>query len=203
MPPDSRLVRRAPHRSWGSRHFIHRLLPARRRRVPPLPVAILLLFGFWVALSGEFDAFHLGLGGLAATGVALGSRRLFRLPPPPMPAEQFIPCVLRVHRFAAYAGWLVLQIFRSATSVARLVLHPRMPLRPRIVRIEDALPHDAARLTLAHSITLTPGTVTLDCDAEGMVIHAIDEPAAASLGTTGGDMAERVRGLFAAPRPVP
>lgn len=161
-------------------------------------IGALPLFAFWVALSGEPDLFHLALGLVTAMAVAAATRRLFQLPPRPIPPKDLLRAPLHLHRFVAYGAWLAVQIFRSALDVALLVLHPRLPVRPRMVRIEDRLPHRVARLTLAHSITLTPGTVTIGCDDEAMVVHAIDEPSAAALEANGGRMAEGVRRLFAA-----
>ncbi|MDE2660609.1 MAG: Na+/H+ antiporter subunit E [Acidobacteriota bacterium] len=169
-----------------------------RRRVLPVAVAAGLLFVFWVALSGKLDAFHLSLGLLTAVAVTLATHGLYRAPPQPMPADEFGRVPLRWRHFLTYAVWLLWQIFRSAIHVAKLILHPRLPIAPRMVRIADDLPHPVARLTLAHSITLTPGTVTVDCDDEGMLVHAIDPESAASLGGDGGPMADRVRGVFGA-----
>lgn len=158
-----------------------------------------LLFAFWIALSGKLDAFHVSLGLITAAAVALATGKLFRAPPQPMPADEFGRAPLRWRHFLTYSVWLLWQIFRSAIQVAKLILHPRLPIAPRMVRIADDLPHPIARLTLAHSITLTPGTVTVDCDDDGMVVHAIDPESAASLGSDGGPMANRVRAVFGAP----
>lgn len=158
-----------------------------------------LLFAFWIALSGKLDAFHVSLGLITAAAVALATGKLFRAPPQPMPADEFGRAPLRWRHFLTYSVWLLWQIFRSAIQVAKLILHPRLPIAPRMVRIADDLPHPIARLTLAHSITLTPGTVTVDCDDDGMVVHAIDPESAASLGSDGGPMADRVRAVFGAP----
>lgn len=170
-----------------------------RRPVLPVVVATGLLFGFWVALSGKLDAFHLSLGLITAVAVALATGKLYRASPRPMPADEFGRAPLRWRHFLTYSIWLLWQIFRSAIQVAKLILHPRLPIAPRMVRIADDLPHPIARLTLAHSITLTPGTVTVDCDEEGMLVHAIDPEAAAGLGSDGGPMADRVRAVFGAP----
>ena len=164
-----------------------------------MAVAAGLLFGFWVALSGKLDAFHLSLGLMTAVAVTLATRRLYGAHPQPMPADEFGRAPLRWRHFLTYGVWLLWQIFRSAIQVAKLILHPRLPIAPRMVRIADDLPHPVARLTLAHSITLTPGTVTVDCDNEGMVVHAIDPESTANLGSDGGPMADRVRAVFGAP----
>lgn len=165
----------------------------------PQIVTAAALFGLWIALSQKLDAFHLSLGLITAVAVALATGRLYRARPQPMPADEFVRILLRWRHFLIYSVWLLWQIFRSAIQVAKLILHPRLPIAPRMVRIADDLPHPIARLTLAHSITLTPGTVTVDCDDEGMVVHAIDPESAAALGSDGGPMADRVRAVFGAP----
>lgn len=169
-----------------------------RTRIRGLALPTAALFGFWVVLSGKLDLFHLGVGLLTATSVSLATRPL-----------QFHSTTgrerggagLRAHRAPGYLLWLAGQILGSAVDVARLVLDPRLPISPRLVRIEDELPHPLARLALAHSITLTPGTVTIDCDPDGMVIHAIDKERAESLRQGDGSMAERIGRLFASEAP--
>lgn len=164
----------------------------------PAVITAVFLFGLWVALSGKLDGFHLALGLISATAVAFATRGLYRSSPRPMPADEFARAPLKWHHFLAYWLWLVVQIFRAAIDVARVVLSPRLPIAPRVVRVADDLPHPIARVTLAHSITLTPGTVTIDCDDGGLEVHALDEAAAASVDGDGGRIARRVRRLFAA-----
>ncbi len=162
----------------------------------PLAAAALPLFAFWVLLSGKLDAFHLGIGLLTAILVAAATQRVYALPPASMPRKDFARAALRIHRPVGYLAWLLVEIFRSAVHVTRIVLDPRLPIRPTVVRIEDGLPHPVARLTLAHSITLTPGTVTIDCDERDMTVHALDARSAAGVGRDGGAIARRVRRLY-------
>ena len=154
------------------------------------------LFGFFMLLSGKTDALHLILGAVAAVSAALFTQRLYRVRPIPLPTADFLRIPRRLHHFVGYALWLLGKIFVSAFAVARVVLHPQLPIRPRLVRIADNLPHPVARLTLAHSITLTPGTVTLECDDQEMVVHALDRRSAAGLRPAGGAIADRVRRLY-------
>lgn len=175
--------------------------PGGGRRAASVLVAALPLFGFWLLLSGKTDLFHLALGAAAALAIAWGTAGLYRLRPAPLPTADFLRIPLHLPLLLAYAGWLVGAIFRGAFAVARVVLHPRLPIRPGIVRIEDRLPHPVARVTLAHSITLTPGTVTLECSGQDMVVHTLDEDAGAGLGADGGAMAARIRRLSRALAP--
>lgn len=62
----------------------------------------------------------------------------------------------------AYIGVLFWEIIKANVDVAYRVLHPRIPIRPGIVVIRTSLKSNVAKLILANSITLTPGTFTLD-----------------------------------------
>lgn len=168
---------------------------------PPAAVVVLAfvaLLAFWIVLSGKFDALHLIPGIAAAAATAWFAGRLLELPPRPAPGEEIVRLPRRAAALAGYGIWLAVQVVHSALRVARLVLDPRMPISPSVTRIEDRLPHPLARLILAHSITLTPGTVTLDADAEGLTIHSLDRDSAAGVRPDGGPTAARVRRLFRA-----
>lgn len=163
---------------------------------PPLLTAV-ALFGLWVALSQRLDAFHLALGVVSAGVIAYATRRLYRSSPRPMPPDEFARIPLKWRHLLGYCGWLAVQILRAATDVAVVVLRRRLLIAPVIVRIRDGLPHPVARLTLAHSITLTPGTLTIDCHDESMDIHLLDDATARTFAGDGGPIARRVRRLFA------
>jgi multicomponent Na+:H+ antiporter subunit E len=101
---------------------------------------------------------------------------------------------VRWGRVLKYGAWLAWEVVVSAVQVASVVLHPKMPIAPRLLRFQASLPHTLARLTLANSITLTPGTVTLEVDADEFVVHALTPASAAGLDA--GRMQARVAGLF-------
>ena len=168
-----------------------------RTSIRPQIVAAVALFGLWIALSQKLDAFHLALGLISAAVIAFATRGLYRSSPRPMPPEEFTRIPLKWLHVVGYCGWLAVQIIRAATDVALVVLRPRLPIAPAVVRIQDDLPHPIARLTLAHSITLTPGTLTLDCDDEGLDIHLLDDTTAPAFAGDGGPIARRVRRLYA------
>ena len=163
---------------------------------PPVFMAA-ALFGLWILLSQKFDAFHLAAGLVTACIIAFATRGLYRSAPQPMSPEEFVRIPLKWRHFLGYGGWLALEILRAATEVAFIVLRRRLFVAPLIVRLRDGLPHPAARLTLAHSITLTPGTLTVDCDDEHLDIHLLDEATARMFAGDGGPITRRVRRLFA------
>ena len=141
----------------------------------------LMLFTFWIILSGKFDAFHLGIGAASAVCIALGTRRLLLLAPAIGPAQTHPVDAMPWFRLLLYVPWLIWQIVLSSLLVAVIVVHPKMPIQPRLVRFRTRLPHDLARMTLATSITLTPGTVTLDVQGDEFLVHALTAKSAQAL----------------------
>ncbi len=178
---------------------------APRRQVPhQLGFSLLLallLFALWIVLSGRLDGVHLMTGAAAALAIAFGTRRLLLLPPAigasmghPLGDVPWLGALF-------YLPWLAGGIFVAGLQVAYVVLHPRLPVTPKLVRFRADLPHTLARLTLANSITLTPGTVTLDVEGDEFLVHALTADAARSIEE--GSMHDRVAALFAAPPPGP
>jgi len=66
------------------------------------------------------------------------------------------------------------EIIKSNIDVAYRVIHPKMPIKPGIVIIKTGLKQDIAKMLLANSITLTPGTFTLDIIDDMLLIHWIN-----------------------------
>lgn len=151
-----------------------------------LIVVFLACFILWLALSGSTALLHLTLGAAAAALVAwmnrgdeLLSEGLWRL-----------PGMLR------YAPWLFTEIVKANLQVARLILDPRLPIDPVIVTFDTVLTSPLARTTFANSITLTPGTITLDIDGPSFTVHAITE---AMSDLSGSEMERRVAAVFGEP----
>lgn len=144
----------------------------------------IVLAAFWLGLSGHFDAIHLTWGLVAVTLVstitALSPRHC-----DPVPVE-----TARVFRLLGYVPWLFWQIVLSNWDVALRVLGVR-PVDPSLFRFHPELESDFGRVAMANSITLTPGTVTVEIEENGdFLVHAIAPPAVEGL--LSGAMAERV-----------
>jgi len=179
------------------------LVPTRslgRRVLAAVPFS-LVLFVFWLVLSPKRDLFHLSLGALTAGIVALLSGWLVEQPPAIAEPAARTPLRIPWHRFALYLPWLGWQVLVATLQVAYVVLHPRLPVSPRMLTLHAPLPHTLARLTLANSITLTPGTVTLDVDDDAFLVHALTESAGREV--EAGLMRDRVAALFDAPTDRP
>ena len=167
----------------------------RLRQAFPLTLILIVL---WIVLSGKLDGFHLSIGIVSSIAISLGTHRLLMLPPAiasqsvhPIAAHPWL-------RLLAYMPWLMWQIVMSSLQIAYVVLHPRMPIRPRLIHVQARLPHALARLTLANSITMTPGTVTIDVQGDDFLIHVLTDASAQGLQPAQGDgpMQQRVAKLF-------
>ncbi|KUG19006.1 MAG: Na+/H+ antiporter subunit E [Methanomicrobiaceae archaeon] len=153
-----------------------------------IAVVFAILFTFWVLLSGYFDAFHLTAGIICAGIVTILSHDLLM----PDAGDRILR---KTARFIGYIPWLLLAILRGGLDVAYRVLHPAMPINPCIVTFETPLHGDLARTTLANSITLTPGTVTVDVEGGRFVVHVLAPEFAYGL-TKEETMQKRVSAIF-------
>jgi multicomponent Na+:H+ antiporter subunit E len=149
----------------------------------------LALMALWLLMSGIYDGFHIGLGVLSVILVLLLNFR-FAFPSPDT-AETGQP---HWGRILLYLPWLVKEMVLSGLHVARVVLTPRMPLDPRLIRFKSKQPNDVARVILGNSITLTPGTLTVDMGKEEYLIHALTR--ATAEGLLNESMQTRVARLF-------
>jgi multicomponent Na+:H+ antiporter subunit E len=127
-----------------------------------------LLLLIWLALTSSFNRQELAAGAaisLALAGLLFRWYRGLELPPP-TPA--------RIAWFGLYLGVLACEIVKANFDVAYRVLHPKLPIKPGIVVIKTGLKQDLAKMILANSITLTPGTFTLDIVRDNLLIHWIN-----------------------------
>ena len=92
-----------------------------------------------------------------------------------------------------YMLWLLVEIAKSNIAVVKIILNPKLPISPRIIQVKAGQLGEGARVLYANSITLTPGTITLDMHGNQLYVHAIDE--AAAEGVLSGDMDRRITAL--------
>ncbi|MFO8088926.1 MAG: Na+/H+ antiporter subunit E [Desulfatiglandaceae bacterium] len=137
------------------------------------------LMVFWVAMSGYLDAFHIGLGILCAGVVIAFNYRL--------KTSRFFDFELedlhnlRVLKIFSYLLWLAYQILLSGFRVAFVIINPRMPIETHILKFKTRLPHAQAKMVLGNSITLTPGTLTVDIVDDEFTVHALTRESATDI----------------------
>lgn len=157
------------------------------------------LFGFWVILSGKIDAKHLIIGFVSALIITWLCRPLLRLPSQTASGKIHLAFDLPYLKLLLYILWLLKELVKANIDVALIVLNPKMPISPQITTFKKSMPNPVAHAVLANSITLTPGTITVDVQDDLYTIHALTESGALSLATVDGKEAEmpaRVGQLF-------
>ncbi|WP_331773891.1 Na+/H+ antiporter subunit E [Sulfurospirillum sp. 1612] len=123
------------------------------------------LFIIWVALTMSFSNQELITGFVVSFILALLYVRNYKS----LDTFRFQPIM-----YLSYLVVFLKNLVLSNIDVARRVIDPKLPINPGIVAIKTALQEDYKKLILANSITLTPGTITLDVQEDTLYIHWID-----------------------------
>ncbi len=146
----------------------------------------LLLIVAWVLWSGYLKPLLLGLGALSCLLTVWIVRRM----------GYFDDETYAFHydwRLLGFWAWLGGEVVKSSIEVARVVLRPRIDVEPQVVAIDASSLGPVDQALLGNSITLTPGTLTLDVHEGRLLVHALTPNGAASL--EGGEMQQRVAAL--------
>lgn len=122
---------------------------------------------FWLLITFRFTVPNLLTGAVAALiCAAIFSKYYFRN------VHKFLQ-PQRYFWFVIYLFIFVWECIKANFDVAYRVLHPSMPIRPGIVRVRTTLKSEFAKALLANSITMTPGTITVDIIDDSLYIHWI------------------------------
>lgn len=148
----------------------------------------ILLFGVWLLWSGHTEPLLLALGVLSTALVTWLSYRM-RL----IDREAF-PYHL-TWRLLGYIPWVLWQVIKTNVDIAKIILHPKLPIFSHLVFLEVKQKTELGRVIHANTITITPGTVTLDVRDGYFVVHALTRESAAQDGTD--ELNERVARLEA------
>ncbi len=134
----------------------------------------------WLLLSGIYDFTHIAMGVLSSTIVVLLHLRLRKyyfheeeVKEARAKAKHLDPVQLRFGRLVYYVFWLMWQIVIASLQVAAAVLNPKMPIDPALIRFKTKLPNTSAKVILGNSITLTPGTITIEIKDDVFLVHSL------------------------------
>ncbi len=126
--------------------------------------AVYLMVG-WMLFTGTFAPFSLFLGGVFSLGVAFLTYSIF-IEKEEVAWRSLIP---RVYYLFIYVAVLLFKIYLASFKMTGSIITGN--INPRIVHFRTRLKSELARVILANSITLTPGTLTLDLDEDHLVVH--------------------------------
>jgi multicomponent Na+:H+ antiporter subunit E len=147
----------------------------------------LALSAFWLLLSGLFTPFLLAAGAGCALAVLAFARRM------DVVDHEGHPIHLGWRAAVSYWPWLLREIVRSSWDVSRRILHPRLPISPTLVRFRPSQATPLGLVIHANSITLTPGTISVEVAPGEFLVHALTAEGAAGL--AGSEMDRRVAAM--------
>ena len=144
-----------------------------------------LLFGFWVLLNGKWTT-EIAVVGVIVCAALYAFMCMFMGYSP----KKEWQLALRLPRIIGYFFYLVGEIFKSAWGTMVLIWSPKQEIQPRVTSFHTRLKTDAGKVVLANSITMTPGTITVDVQDDLFLIHCLDETF--DVGTEGFEMEDRI-----------
>jgi len=159
----------------STRHLVSRVL-----------ILLLLLIAAWVLWSGFFKPLLLALGALSCGLTIYLARRMGYF-------DNELFAFRYGFRLFRFWGWLAMEIIRSSIAVAIEVLRPTLRIKPRVITVTATEFGLVDQVLLGNSITLTPGTLTLDVHEGRLLVHALTEAAARDVEE--GQIARRIRAL--------
>ncbi len=128
----------------------------------------LLMFVIWLGFTTSLQTPELITGAIVSLSVVLITAKYFSC----CGLDIFLPKKL-FYIFKYFVVFLV-ALFKANFDVARRVISPSLPINPGIVEFETKLTNEFAKMVLANSITLTPGTLSVDLVGNRFYIHWID-----------------------------
>ena len=149
------------------------ILPVMNRRWLRIVALLFLLPTAWLLWSGIYTPLLLGLGALSCVLSLYLAHRV-----------GFFDEAFSLHvipRLPRYWGWLLLEITKSSFDVACIILRRQPPISPTVVEFEAAPPGPVGQAILGNSITLTPGTLTLDIYESRLRVHCLTQAGAEAL----------------------
>ncbi|MFQ5743383.1 MAG: Na+/H+ antiporter subunit E [Acidobacteriota bacterium] len=161
------------------------------KHVLSLSLVLLWVWLWWSGLSWPWAAHYqpllLAMGIVSLFLVVLVATRMGLVD------EEGAPFTLITWRLALYIPWLAAEIAKANIDVTRRILHPRLPIAPRLIDVAAGQRSKVAQVIYANSITLTPGTISVLVGDGTITVHALSREAAEGLQT--GEMNQRVINL--------
>lgn len=134
-------------------------------------LSFIALMAFWLVMSGIYKPVQIGQGVISVLIVIAVNYRLKRY----KFFEDEIDDLKELRFIFApwYALWLVSEIIKAGFHVAHVIISPRKKVRTYLLKFRVDLPSAHARMILGNSITLTPGTLTIDIKGDEFIVHAL------------------------------
>lgn len=148
---------------------------------------VFLLSVFWLVNSGHFDILLISFGLFSIGLVIWINNRMSRS------SDEYQPPVIMSFRLPFYILWLLKEIVKSNIEVVRLIYQRRPAIEPSVFKVRVSQKTDLFKVLYANSITMTPGTITIEIEDDEFTVHALTR--SSREGVESGEMDRRVRSL--------
>ncbi len=162
---------------------------------------VVILSAFWLLLSGRIGLqYMIFMACSVAIVVLMNPERPFgsRAPDLPRGGGEFVRSAGGLVR---YLLWLIRSVVVANIDVARRILSPSMNIRPRALVFSTGIRSQVGQVMVANTITLTPGTVTIDLQDGTYLVHALHPDTAGAV--VSGELQNIVAPVFGEPRMKP
>lgn len=149
-------------------------------RILSLAVALSI---FWLGLSGHYTPILLIFGVLSVALCLYLAHQMGTIDQEGLPIHLLFSTLL-------YMPWLVLEILKASWDVTKVILNPKCPIAPSMLYLKASQKTGIGVNIYGNSITLTPGTLTVEARGQDLVVHALTRQSAADLES--GEMDRRV-----------
>ena len=146
-----------------------------------------MLIIIWLLWSGIYTPLLIGLGALSCVLSTYVAHRVGFF-------ERDVFSLYLLPRLPRFWVWLGIEVTKSSVDVARIILHRDLPISPTVVDFDAATSNPIGQAILGNSITLTPGTVTLDVHNGRLRVHCLTRAGADAL--SAGEFNRRVSELM-------
>jgi multicomponent Na+:H+ antiporter subunit E len=128
--------------------------------------AVIITYVFWLVLSGHYTPLLMVIGAVSSVLVVMLASRMALVDREGHPIDL-------VGRAIWYWPWLLWQIVKSGVDVSKIILSPSLPISPTLINVRASQKSAVGLVTYANSITLTPGTVSVEVEGDEITVHAI------------------------------
>ena len=127
----------------------------------------IFLMALWLLMSGVYKPLVIGFGMASVLLIMVILWRMDKVD------GDHVHIRLNPMRFIGYIIWLFGQIAKANLAVTRVILTPLMPIRQKLLVVQQSQTTDLAKVIFANSITITPGTISIETEESGFLVHAL------------------------------
>ncbi len=131
-------------------------------------VTLIFLALLWLLMSGLYKTLILSFGAVSVILVLFFTKRMTENDGYELKSQ------LSIFKTVKYFGWLFIEVVKSNWEVSKILLSQTIEVNQKFVKMPVSQKSDLAKVVFANSITLTPGTVTVEVEDQSFIVHALN-----------------------------